>query len=341
MDRDKAIELLRGGEDGVRRWYELCVRSSWSILTKEGMVRQPVLSNSDLSGADLTDAVLSNVDLRGANLVGACLLRADLSYAFLSGADLRGANLVGANLTGTRLGDAKLHDCLFAETLVVRVDLSLVRGLDSVQHQGDSMIGTETLFRSKGKISHEFLRGCGLPEPWIEYLPTLVGMLEPIQFYSCFISYSTNNQDFADRLHSKMRDKRLRVWYSPEDIQGGKKLHEQIDEAIRVYDKLLLVLSPESMNSDWVKTEIRRARKAEKREGRRKLFPVRIVDFEAIREWECFDADVGKDLGAEIREYFIPDFSNWKDHDSFEAAFARLLRDLKSDESIGSPDNPP
>ena len=29
----------------------------------------------------------------------------------------------------------------------------------------------------------------------------------------------------------------------------------------------------------------------------------------------------------------IPDFSNWKDHDSFEMAFARLLRDLKSDES--------
>ena len=29
----------------------------------------------------------------------------------------------------------------------------------------------------------------------------------------------------------------------PEDVQGGKKLHEQIDEAIRLYDKLLLVLS--------------------------------------------------------------------------------------------------
>ena len=52
----------------------------------------------------------------------------------------------------------------------------------------------------------------------------------------------------------------------PEDIQGGKKPHEQIDEAIRLYDKLLLVLSPESMNSEWVKTEIRKARKAEIKE---------------------------------------------------------------------------
>jgi hypothetical protein len=29
-------------------------------------------------------------------------------------------------------------------------------------------------------------------------------------------------------------------------------------------------------------------------------------------------------------EYFIPDFSNWKNHDDLEAAFARLLKDLKA-----------
>jgi len=28
----------------------------------------------------------------------------------------------------------------------------------------------------------------------------------------------------------------------------------------------------------------------------------------------CFDADTGKDSAREIREYFIPDFSNWKNH---------------------------
>jgi hypothetical protein len=38
----------------------------------------------------------------------------------------------------------------------------------------------------------------------------------------------------------------------------------------------------------------------------------------------------GVDLAEEVRQYFIPDFSNWKDHDAFEASFARLLRDLKA-----------
>jgi len=72
------------------------------------------------------------------------------------------------------------------------------------------------------------------------------------------------------------------------------------------------------------------------KEKRRKRFPISLVDFSTVRDWECFDADCGKDLWVEIREYFIPDFSNWKDHDAFESGFARLLRDLRAGESTGA-----
>jgi hypothetical protein len=90
------------------------------------------------------------------------------------------------------------------------------------------------------------------------------------------------------------------------------------------------------MNSEWVKTEIAKARKREIRENRRMLFPVRLVDFRPLRDWECFDADTGKDSAREIREYFIPDFSNWKNHDSYEEVFDHLMKALKS-EKKGSP----
>jgi hypothetical protein len=49
-------------------------------------------------------------------------------------------------------------------------------------------------------------------------------------------------------------------------------------------------------------------------------------------KWECFDADTKKDLAVEVREYYIPNFSNWKDHDVFEAEFAKLLYDLRATE---------
>ena len=79
-------------------------------------------------------------------------------------------------------------------------------------------------------------------------------------------------------------------------------------------------------------TELRKAREAERQSGQRKLFPVRLVDMETLRGWECFDADSGKDLAIELREYFIPDFSHWKEHDPFETAFARLLKDLRAED---------
>ena len=77
-------------------------------------------------------------------------------------------------------------------------------------------------------------------------------------------------------------------------------------------------------------TEIAKARRREVSETRRVLFPIRLVPFEILRDWECFDADTGKDSAREIREYFVPDFSNWESHDSYQEAFQRLVSDLKA-----------
>jgi hypothetical protein len=41
----------------------------------------------------------------------------------------------------------------------------------------------------------------------------------------------------------------------------------------------------------------------------------------------------GKDSAREIREYFIPDISNWKKHNSYGEGFNRLIADLKSSDS--------
>jgi hypothetical protein len=82
------------------------------------------------------------------------------------------------------------------------------------------------------------------------------------------------------------------------------------------------------MNSEWVKTEIAKARRREVHESRQVLFPIRLAEFPQLRDWECFDADIGKDSGREIREYFIPDFSQWRNSEFYQAALAGLLRDL-------------
>ena len=77
------------------------------------------------------------------------------------------------------------------------------------------------------------------------------------------------------------------------------------------------------------KDEISKARKRENRENRRILFPISLEPFDMIRNWECFDSDTGTDSAREIREYFIPVFSNWHEEHEYDTAFARLVSDLR------------
>jgi len=310
---------------------------------------------ADLSEADFTEANMSNssffqATLRDANLTRAVMRDSNLSWADLTNAKLSQVNFISAIFEGAKIGDANFDETSFAfadlsntdfssadfsgayigRTKFCNNDLSKVKGLDKALHRGPSTIGIDTLYKSDGKIPESFLRGAGVTDDFITFVPSLVG--QAIEFYSCFISYSHEDEDFARRLHSRMRSENLRVWFAPEDMKGGRKLHEEIFRAIQIHEKLLLVLSENSMKSDWVATEIRRAKKVEREEDRRKLFPIRLVDFGTIQNWECFDADSGKDLAAEVREYYIPDFSNWKDHNSFEREFAKLLQALRATE---------
>jgi TIR domain len=223
--------------------------------------------------------------------------------------------------------ETDFSEATLLRTVLANVDLSTAKGLETVHHDGPSTIGVDTIYRSQDKIPEVFLRGAGLPDDFIGYIKSIAGA---IQFYSCFISYSGKDQEFADRLHEGLQNKGVRCWFAPHDVKAGEKLHEQIDAAIRLHDKLLLILSEHSMNSEWVKTEIFNAREREVAEKKRKLFPVRLVPFETLYDWKCFDAKTGKDLAREIAEYFIADFANWKDHDSYQNGFERLLKDLKS-----------
>jgi hypothetical protein len=55
----------------------------------------------------------------------------------------------------------------------------------------------------------------------INYLPSLLN--QPIQFYSCFISYSSKDQKFADRLHADLQNKGVRCWFAPHDMAIGAR----------------------------------------------------------------------------------------------------------------------
>jgi hypothetical protein len=150
--------------------------------------------------------------------------------------------------------------------------------LESVRHRGRSSLDIETIYLSKGKIPDSFLFGAVSLSLSFEASHLSLRRWRRFQFYSCFISYSEKDRHFADRLHSDMQGKGVRRWFASEGLRIGDKFRSRIDESIRVYDKLLLILSQCSIASHWVEDEMEAALERERRENRIVLFPVRLDD---------------------------------------------------------------
>jgi hypothetical protein len=300
------------------------------------------LSHADLRGANLRWAHLSGAHLSGANLRGASLGGANLGWADLNGTNLNGenlsgANLHGANLSGTDLGRAflvgtnlsranlsgtNMNGTTLQETVFCNVDLSKTMGLDNCVHRGPSSIDFKTLTLA-ANLPISFLRGCGLPNILIDYLPSFHG--DAIQFYSCFISYSSKDQLFADRLHADLQTAGVRCWFAPHDLPIGAKTWDAIDKAITVQDKLLVILSEASIGSDWVEDEVDKAYAEERDRKTIVLFPVRIDDV-VMR--------TPKPWARKLRDQRnIGDFRQWESPAVYSQRLARLLRDLKGAES--------
>jgi hypothetical protein len=136
-------------------------------------------------------------------------------------------------------------------------------------------------------------------------------------FYSCFISYSAKDDDFAKRLHADLLDKGVPCWFAPHDLPIGGKILDEIDAAIRRRDKVLLILSEHSIKSDWVEDEVKTAYEEERKRRQTVLFPIRLDDVVM---------DTNEAWAAKLRaDRHIGDFRSWKDHDSYKQSFDSVL----------------
>ena len=244
----------------------------------------------------------------------------DIIRPDLSNTNLYNANLSGADLSYANLNDADLKEAIVGYTSFGDVDLSVVKNLETVVHLAPSSIGIDTIYRSGGTIPEVFLKGTGVPDSFLEYMHSLLG--KPFDYYSCFISYASKDQAFAERLYADLQSKVVRCWYAPHDMRIGDEIRPRIDESIRVHDKLLIVLTESSLASSWVKKEVETAFEQEAQQNKLVLFPIRLDDT-VMHTPQAWAADIR-------RMRHIGDFRQWKDHDEYQKAFTRLLRDLQS-----------
>lgn len=276
---------------------------------------------NDLTGANLSNSRLDGAIMREVTLCEASFDKTSLIGADLSGADVRGASfrdalLNGVNFTRARLTGADFSGAELAHTLLTDVDLSEVKGLDEVHHGAPSEISMSTLIASRYEITPTFLRKAGVSRGLMEDLMKGKGFSKKYQ--TCFLSYSSKDREFARQLYGSLSKAGVSVFWDSFDVIPGEALDGQIMEAIREHDRLLVVLSEQSMASKWVLREIEFAlhHKIES------LVPVRLCPIEDVRRW----IKTNKVL-PDLAELFpVLDFSGWKSREEYDHAFSLLLK---------------
>ncbi|MBL8099874.1 MAG: toll/interleukin-1 receptor domain-containing protein [Anaerolineales bacterium] len=329
MPNSEHLSILVQGASVWNKWRDknpeiipdLADIAMWELVKDRNMqyfnLNKADLKNSVITGMDLRFIMLIEADLTAARLTSSALSHANLSHAKLVKTNMVEVDFDGALLTNVDMTGAIANSTQFGD-----LDLSTVKGLEKVEHVGPSTLGIDTLFRSQGKIPDVFLRGCGVPEIFIEYNRSLVG--KSIQFFSCFISHSHYDQLFCERLYADLQANDVRVWYFPEDAKWGEPVWGEIDRSIKDYDKLIIVCSKHSLTSGPVLREIERALNREDKEGKNILFPITVDDY-IFESWE-------HPRKADILAKVVGDFRGWNlNADKYSTALKKLLEALKLD----------
>ena len=71
-----------------------------------------------------------------------------------------------------------------------------------------------------------------------------------------FLSHSSLDRQFADKVAVMLRRHGVPVWYSQTNIVGAQQWQDEIGDALDRCDWFAVILSPQSVNSIWVKREL-------------------------------------------------------------------------------------
>jgi hypothetical protein len=181
------------------------------------------------------------------------------------------------------------------------------------------------------------LRRAGLDERYFQLFRSTYA--RPIEFYSCFISYSHTDTFFAQRLHDHLQARGIRCWLDEKQLLPGDLFLDEIDRGIRLWDKVLLCCSRSSLEKSWwVDKEIDKAVRKEEQlfreRGKRVLALIPLnLDGYLLHGWESPKTSL-------ITDRLAADFTGWeKDNAKFDAEFDKVVRALRADP--GAREKPP
>ena len=97
---------------------------------------------------------------------------------------------------------------------------------------------------------------------------------------SIFLSHNSKDKPFVRRLADDLRKEGFYVWVDEAEIKLGDSLIEKIREGLDKMEYVGVVLSKNSINSEWVKKEIDIAMNQEIEGKRVKVLPIMLEQVE-------------------------------------------------------------
>jgi parallel beta-helix repeat protein len=101
-----------------------------------------------------------------------------------------------------------------------------------------------------------------------------------------FISYARNDREYALRLATDLKKSGASVWIDP-DIRPGYRWDAEIDKALRACEEVILILTPQSVDSENVMDEVSFAL-----DEKKAILPLLFQDCEIpyrVRRWQWID----------------------------------------------------
>jgi hypothetical protein len=301
-----------------------------------------------LIGCDFFRALCAKTKFFGGTLEDSCLVQTDFTEAIFGGTSFENALIGWTKFNGSRLGmirdlqkvqyaklsadtPPEVREALPTGDITSFIDMATIENTAEVYRLVYTRPDPEAPpaeVLTPPDVFTAFLSRNGVGAHFVEAFARMISERQT-KFESVFISYSTRDQEFADFLYGQLQSAGVKAWYAPRDIEGGKTILEQVKSAIHTHDRLILILSNNSLRSGWVSNELRIAFNREREGRRRVLFPIRIVSFDELQRWELHDADTGIDLAHHVRSYFVPDFSDWKGGKAIGQEIQRLVKALQ------------
>jgi hypothetical protein len=95
-----------------------------------------------------------------------------------------------------------------------------------------------------------------------------------------FLSYATADTKIANQIEKKLVERGFGVWFDAYELQPGDSIADAIKEAISATDYLVVLLSPNSVNSRWMQNELSSVLGYDLAQRNITLLPVLIEDCE-------------------------------------------------------------